>query len=73
MLDSMSMPDGLELVVRDAEGRVKTTRYVKPHSWGYTEFLSNKFYIKLINKGFIEPNTKKVPFLFGNYKIRIKE
>lgn len=67
MLDSAQVIDSFGAVVTGPDGRVKTTRFVK-HLWGHQfEFLPNQFYISLINKGAIQPNTWKIPFLFGRW------
>jgi hypothetical protein len=73
MLESTSMADSLGLVVRDSNGRIKTTRYIKPHAWGDTEFIPNKFYLSLINSGHIQPNTWKIPFLFGSWTVKKRQ
>lgn len=67
MQESSQVVDFFAAVVTGPDGKVKTTRFVKP-LWGYRfEFLPNQFYISLINKGTIQPNTWKIPFLFGKW------
>jgi len=68
-LESVRRKDKLEIVVRDSQGRIKTTRYKS----GRLEFIPNELYISLINKEFISPNKWKIPFLFGRYRLDKKE
>jgi hypothetical protein len=68
MMENNSLnQQSFEVVVRDAEGKIKTTRYVKPFGPLRFEFVPNEFYLKLINSGRLQPNTWKVPFLFGSW------
>jgi hypothetical protein len=68
MNESSTLADSLSMVVTRADGTIKDTRFVKQR-FGYKwEFLPNQTYLSLINQGRIQPNTWKVPFLFGTWK-----
>jgi hypothetical protein len=67
MLENSQLADSLSVVVRSGNGQVKDTRYIRPVMGKQFEFIPNSFYLKQINAGRIEPNTWKVPFLFGKW------
>lgn len=68
MLEQSTLTESFGAVVFDSNGKVKDTRYVKAFGPVRFEFLPNALYLKLINSGRIQPNTWKVPFLFGYWK-----
>lgn len=68
MLNRTSLTESFGAVVFDSAGKVKDTRFVKAHFGVRFEFIPNRFYLTLINSGRIQPNTWKVPFLFGTWK-----
>lgn len=63
-IDKPILSDSLALEVRGQDGMIKDIRYIKKGK----EFIANKLYLKLINKGSIKSNTWKVPFLFGRWQ-----
>lgn len=68
MIAKTQVVESFGLVVRDKNGRIKNTRFIK-HGW---EFVPNKIYLKCVNAGLWEPNSFMVPFVLGSWK-RIKK
>jgi hypothetical protein len=67
MLDNMATMDSFAMLVIGSDGRIKNARFVTSRFGGW-EFIPNALYLSLINSGRIQPNTWKVPFLFGSWK-----
>lgn len=64
-IDRSTLGDSLGVVVTGPDGLIKDLRFVKSLFGVRFEFVPNERYLSLINSGRLQPNTWKVPFLFG--------
>jgi len=64
MYEHGEIEHSLIVEVRDKQGRLKSERYIEKD----VEFVPNKLYMALRNKGIIKSNTFKIPILFGKRK-----
>ena len=69
MTESTGMFDSLAVVARDKNGRVKDARFVRPFAGKIWQFHPNRLYLRLVNDGDIQPDTFKIPFIFGSWSV----
>lgn len=65
MKESNKIEHDLAVEVKDKNGRIKDVRYVHFKNDISSEFVPNRLYLYLLNKGFIKGNSYKIPFLLG--------
>lgn len=63
------MFDSLAVVARDGAGRVKDARFLQPFAGKVWQFVPNRLYLNLVNKGRIKPNQWKVPVILGRWSV----